>query len=264
MSATCAILAVICVLLFGTIERSEMQFALTAGLHNLQRQRAGGGTLRSGVTPFATPGVDAEPLKPARGFRGPHEGTVGMRLRPGSTCRTCEELLTSAATSFKVLPRRLPSRSSRRSCRERRGPLQDENPERPEPNLRDKDRGRRRGGTSKGAVSPTVADSNTEVRGRGATSPTAAAGAMAAGSPMTLDKVDGTVRGDTVASPMTAMAMEAAVRAGATAGQTVGGNRVLVGRAHPGAVRAPTRPLGPIAVGKTTRAKTAMSDRAAA
>ena len=127
-----------------------------------------------------------------------------------------------------------------------------------------------------------VADSNTEVRGRGATSPTAAAGAMAAESPMILDKVGGTAHGDTVASPMTAaaigveahgeiaaslvtaVAMEAAVRAGATAGRAVGGNRVLVGRAHPGAVRAPTRPLGPIAVGKTTRAKTAMSDRAAA
>ena len=127
-----------------------------------------------------------------------------------------------------------------------------------------------------------AADSNTEVRGRGATSLTAAAGAMAAESPMILDRVDGTAHGDTVASPMTAaaigaeahgeiatslmtaVAMEAAVRAGATAGQTVGGSGVLVGRAHPGAVRAPTRPLGPIAVGKMTRARTAMSDRAVA
>ena len=45
-----------------------------------------------------------------------------MRLRPGSICRTCAELLTNAVMFFKVLLRRLPSRSSRRSCREKRAP----------------------------------------------------------------------------------------------------------------------------------------------
>ena len=150
------------------------------------------------------------------------------------------------------------------------------------PRLRDLDRGRRRGGISRVVTSPMAADSNTEVRGGGATSPTAVAGAMAAESLTSLGKVDGTARGDPAASPTTATAtrveahgniatspttavvMEAAVRAGATASPITGGSGVLTGRAHPGALRVPGRPLGLIAVGKTTRARTAMSGRAVA
>ena len=185
-----------------------------------------------------------------------------------------------------------------------RGPLQDvENPQRTKagnphpgrkslqdcrrlgrsaPHLRDQSRDQRPGRTAGGAMNLTVAVSNMEVLGKGATSPMAAAGVTAMENLTIPGEASGTARGHMVASPMTAaairagvrgeiatsrttaVAMEAAVRAGATAGRAVGGNRVLVGRAHPGAVRAPTRPLGPITVGKMTRVRTATSDRAAA
>ena len=147
---------------------------------------------------------------------------------------------------------------------------------------RETKRGRRRGEISKEVMSPTAADSSTEVRGRGATSPTTAGGAIAAVSPTITDKAGGAVRGEMAVSPMTAVAiraeahgetatspttavvMEAAAQAEATASPTTGGSGVLASRAHPGAVRVLTRPLGPIAVGRTTRARTATSDRAAA
>ena len=127
-----------------------------------------------------------------------------------------------------------------------------------------------------------AAASNTEVDGRGATSPTTAAGVMAVESPMVPVEASGTARGDRVASPTTAaairagargviatsrtavVAMEAAVRAEATASPATGGSGVLAGRARPGAVRVLARPLGPTALGKKTRTGTVMSDRAAA
>ena len=131
-------------------------------------------------------------------------------------------------------------------------------------------------------TSPTATVSHTEVHGRGATSPTAAAGVTAVENLTIPVEASGAARGDTVASPTTAaaiqagvrgeiatsrtavVAMEAAVRAEATASPTTGGSGVLAGRAHPGAVRVLARPLGPTALGRTTRTGTAMSDRAAA
>ena len=92
-----------------------MQSAHTAGLRNLRKGHAGGRTLRSGVILSAKPGIVAEPLKPAQGFRGPHEGTAGMRPRLGSICRICEESPTSMAMFSKAVRRRLSSRISPRS-----------------------------------------------------------------------------------------------------------------------------------------------------
>ena len=112
-----------------------------------------------------------------------------------------------------------------------------------------------------------AAVSNTEVHGRGATSPTAAAGVTAVESLTIPVEASGTahgVRGEIATSRTAVVAMEAAVRAEATASPTTGGSGVLAGRAHPGAVRVLARPLGPTALGRTTRTGTAMSDRAAA
>ena len=127
-----------------------------------------------------------------------------------------------------------------------------------------------------------AASSNTEVHGRGTTSPTAVGRATAAENPTILGRIGRTAHGDTVASPMTATAtrveahgsiatspttgvvMEVVARAGATASPITGGSGARTGRARPGALRMPSQPLGPIAVEKTTRARTAMSGRAAA
>ena len=304
MSATRATRVVICGLLLPTQEKSGARSVLTAGQPSPRKGRTGGRTLRLGVVPSARLEVDAEPLKPAQGSRERHEVMAGTRPRLGLICRPCEESPTSMAMFSKEPTRRLSSRISPRSSRETREVLQEmENPQQARtgnlqpgrepppdwgrlghsvPRRRDLDRGRRRGGTSRAVTSPMAAGSNTEVRGGGTTSPTAVGGAMAAESLTSLGRVGGTARGDTVASPTTAaatraeahgeiatslttaVAMEAAVRAGATASPITGGSGVLTGRAHPGALRVPGRPLGLIAVGKTTRARTAMSGRAAA
>ena len=124
--------------------------------------------------------------------------------------------------------------------------------------------------------------SNMEVLGRGATSPTAAAGDMATEDLTILDEASGTTRGRMATSPMTAAAIRAgargetatsrmtaatkerAVQAGAMESLVAGGSRDPAGRAHLGAVTTPARPLGRIAHGRTTETGTAVSDRAAA
>ena len=107
-------------------------------------------------------------------------------------------------------------------------------------------------------------------------------GTTAETSPVTTSRVAGAVRGEAMVSPMTAAtirveapgvtatsstaaaATEAAVRAGTMASLGDGGSGVLASRAHPGAVTALARPLGPIADEGTMRARIATSDRAVA
>ena len=154
--------------------------------------------------------------------------------------------------------------------------------ERPVPLPLAEKRGMRRGEVSEEVTSPMAADSGTEIRGTGATSSTTAGRATAVMSSAITSKAAGAVRGETAVSPMTAAAIRveahgviatsstaaaatrAAARAGITAIPRDGGSGVLASRAHPGAVKMLARPLGPIAVGKMTRARTAMSDRAVA
>ena len=127
-----------------------------------------------------------------------------------------------------------------------------------------------------------VTSSNTEVRGGKPTSPMAVGRVMAVEDPTRLGRTEKSVRGDMVTSPTAATAtsveahgsnvtsptagvdMEVVARAGATASLIAGGSRARTNRARPGALRMPGQPPGPFAVEKTTRARTAMSGRAAA